>query len=122
MKHLTKFHKAPIRVIKINRTRAKINLRRTMVVLKVALAQEKDETKEMLAIYGKATQGKASKQEMSIAHAQFFDVLKGIGLGVFAVLPFAPITIPLLVKVADLVGVDLLPSSFSTKNDSDETK
>jgi len=86
-----------------------------MVKLKWALAQEKQETKEMLAIYTKATRGRADKQEMAAAHAQFFDILKGLGLGVFAILPFAPITIPLLLKLASIVGVDLLPSSFSSK-------
>jgi hypothetical protein len=34
-------------------------------------------------------------------------------LGVFAVLPFAPVTIPLVVKLGQWVGVDVLPSSFN---------
>ena len=41
------------------------------------------------------------------------DILKGIGLGVFAVLPFAPITIPLVVKLGAVGYVDVLPSSFN---------
>ncbi len=117
MRHFKKIHRAPVRVVKINGRRAKIDFRRTMLKLKLALAQEKQETKEMLAIYTKATRGNAAKHEMDAAHAQFFDILKGLGLGVFAILPFAPITIPLLVKLASLVGVDLLPSSFSSKKD-----
>ena len=44
---------------------------------------------------------------------RFLDILKGLGLGVFAVLPFAPITIPLVVKLGHWVGVDVLPSSFN---------
>ncbi|NRA61606.1 MAG: hypothetical protein HRU25_11975 [Psychrobium sp.] len=113
MKHLKKFHKAPMRVIRLNKTHIKIKFRRSMLALKCALAQEKAETKEMFVIYSKAARGKADKADVAIANAQFFDILKGLGLGVFAILPFAPITIPILVKLADLVGVDLLPSAFN---------
>ncbi|NRA83599.1 MAG: hypothetical protein HRU22_07480 [Gammaproteobacteria bacterium] len=116
MKHLKKFHKAPFRVLKLNKKRVKIRFRWSMIKLKAALAQEKQETKEMLQIYAKFTQGGASKVEINIANKQFLDILKGLGLGVFALLPFAPITIPLLVKLAKLVGVELLPSSFSQNN------
>ena len=84
-----------------------------MVALKIALAQEKQETKEMLHIYRRYTQGLASKEELHTANEQFLDILKGLGLGVFAVLPFAPITIPLVVKLGQWVGVDVLPSSFN---------
>lgn len=86
-----------------------------MIRLKIALAQEKEETKEMLTIYRKYTKGQASKEEITIANEQFVDVLRGIGLGVFAVLPFAPITIPIIVKLARKVGVEVIPSSFTKK-------
>jgi len=84
-----------------------------MVALKLALAQEKQETKEMLSIYRRYTQGQTNQAELKRANEQFVDILKGLGLGVFAVLPFAPITIPLVVKLGSLVGVDVLPSSFN---------
>lgn len=116
MKHLKKIHRAPIRVSKIQGRRIRNNFKRSMIDLKIALAQEKVETKEMLQIYGKGIKGQANKQDLAIAHSQFFDLLKGLGLGVFAVLPFAPVTIPLLIKLAKLVGVDLLPSSFNQKD------
>ncbi|MGS0729206.1 hypothetical protein ACVBKF_23605, partial [Shewanella sp. 0m-11] len=48
---------------------------------------------------------------------QFGDLLKGLGLGVFAVLPFAPITIPIVVKLGKIVGVDVLPSSFNNMSE-----
>lgn len=83
-----------------------------MVKLKVALAQEKIETKEMLQIYKRYTKRDASIEEMRIANKQFIDILKGLGIGVFAVLPFSPITIPIMIKVGRLVGVEILPSSF----------
>ena len=107
------FHRAPIRVLLISRRRQKLKLRRAMVTVKWALAQERQETKEMLDIYRRYTRGNATKHELKVANEQFVDILKGLGLGVFAILPFAPITIPLVVKIAKLVGVEVLPSSFS---------
>ena len=67
----------------------------------------------MLSIYRRYTQGDVTKEELAKANSQFVDILKGLGLGVFAVLPFAPITIPLVVKLGRWVGVDVLPSSFN---------
>ncbi|MGB1297200.1 MAG: hypothetical protein ACPG8A_02945 [Psychrobium sp.] len=116
MKHLKKIHRAPVRVSRIQGRRMRNNFRRTMIDLKIALAQEKEETVEMLQIYGKGIKGQAEKQDLKVAHAQFFDILKGLGLGVFAILPFAPITIPVIIKLAKAVGVDVLPSSFSQKD------
>ncbi|WP_371375113.1 hypothetical protein [Thalassotalea aquiviva] len=91
-------------------------LKRQMIALKFALNQEKQETKDMLKIYHKYTQRQASDSEIKAANQQFFDLLKGVGLGVFAILPFAPITIPILIKVASSVGVELLPSAFISSN------
>ena len=106
-------HRAPFRVAKITKRRQQLRFKRAMVALKIALAQEKQETKEMLHIYKRYTQGNASKEELHTANEQFLDILKGLGLGVFAVLPFAPISIPLVVKLGHWVGVDVLPSSFN---------
>lgn len=87
-----------------------------MIQLNIALAQEKKETKEMIAIYQKYTRGNATKAEMRLANDQFIDILKGLGLGVFALLPFAPITIPLIIKLGKLVGVDVMPDMFNKKS------
>lgn len=106
-------HRAPWRVVKISKKRQQLRFRRAMVALKIALAQEKQETKEMLTIYRQYTQGQTTKEDLKRANEQFVDILKGLGLGVFALLPFAPITIPLVVKLGTLVGVDVLPSSFN---------
>lgn len=106
-------HRAPFRVAKISKRRQQLRFKRSMVALKIALAQEKQETKEMLTIYRRYTHGGVSKEDLSKANAQFVDILKGLGLGVFAVLPFAPITIPLVVKLGRYVGVEVLPSSFN---------
>lgn len=106
-------HRAPWRVVKISKKRQQLRFRRAMVALKIALVQERQETIEMLTIYRRYTQGQTSKEELKRANEQFVDILKGLGLGVFAVLPFAPITIPLVVKLGRMVGVDVLPSSFN---------
>ncbi|WOH36228.1 hypothetical protein RI844_12690 [Thalassotalea fonticola] len=108
--------KAPFRVVRIQRRRSVYRFKRQMLTLKIALSQEKQETKEMLAIYKKYTRRQASPDEMNMANKQFIDLLKGLGLGVFAVLPFAPITIPVMIKLSRLVGVEILPSSFSSEN------
>jgi hypothetical protein len=110
------FVKAPIRVIVISRKRTTIRFRRQMLRVKIALSQEKAETKEMLGIYRRYTKRQATPEEMTIANQQFLDVLKGLGLGVFAILPFAPITIPVMIKLGRLVGVEILPSSFSEEH------
>ncbi len=113
MKIYRKLHKAPIRVISISRRRFGLRLKRDMLVLKDALAQEQQETKDMLVAYGRYTRRQASKQELKQANKQLADIVKGLGLGVFAVLPFAPITIPVVVKLGKVAGVDVLPSSFN---------
>ena len=115
MKIWIKFLKAPVRMSRISRKRNAIRLKRLLLQIKVALTNEKAETKEMLIIYRKYTQRQASKEEMKLANAQFVDLLKGLGLGVFVILPFAPLTIPFVIKVGKWVGVDILPSSFSSE-------
>lgn len=87
--------------------------------LKDGLGQETIETKEMLKTYFRYTMGKASKEELVIAEDQFQDLLKILGLGVFAVLPFAPVTMPVIIKIADKYGVDIIPDSFKIQPKSE---
>ena len=122
MKLRVYFLKAPLRVARIQRKRSVYRFRQQMLRLKYALAQEGHETKEMLTIYKKYTLRQASPEEMKMANRQFFDVLKGLGIGVVAVLPFAPITIPVMVKLGRLVGVEILPSSFNEDKNNDKSK
>lgn len=106
------FFKAPRRVFLIAQRRQKAVLKRQLIRVKIALAQERVETREMLATYRRYTKRQANPAEMKQANQQFIDVLKGLGLGVFALLPFSPITIPLVIRIGKWVGVDILPSSF----------
>jgi len=91
-------------------------MRESLLKLKEGLSQEKEETKEMLEIYQRFTQGECTKEEMQIANAQFRDLIKSLGLGVILVLPFAPITIPVVVKIGKKLGIDVLPSAFNDKD------
>ena len=106
------FHKVPFRVLRISKRRNIIRIKRSMIKVKIALAQEKVETRAMLSTYKRYTKRYASAEEMRIANQQFIDILKGLGIGIFAILPFAPITIPLMIKIGRLVGVEILPSAF----------
>lgn len=116
MRLLKHFPKAPVRVLRIKRQQSRSKLRRAMLEIKFALEQEKQETIEMLATYRNFTQGKASREQLKEANTQFVDILKGVGLGIFAILPFSPLTIPLIIKLGKRVGVDVLPSAFYQKN------
>ena len=66
----------------------------------------------MLLTYRKFTWGAASKEEMKMANRQLADLLKGLGIGVFAILPFAPLTIPAVIMLGRRFGVNVLPSAF----------
>ncbi|MFT6986675.1 MAG: hypothetical protein ACJAT7_002517 [Psychromonas sp.] len=113
MKIYYRIHKAPFRVLSISRRRFWLRVKRDLLILKALLAQEKLETREMLATYKRYTKKQATAQELRAANKQFSDILKGLGLGIFAVLPFAPITIPMILWLGKIVGVDVLPSSFN---------
>jgi len=112
LKTLRYLHKAPIRVVSMQKRLLILRTKRIMIKLKIALAQERLETTLMLITYRKYTQGLATKEDMKIANGQFVEVLKSLGLGAFAILPFAPITIPLVVKLGHLVGVEVMPTAF----------
>lgn len=88
------------------------DLRRALLDLKSGLERESVETKAMLKIYSRYTQGRASKEEMKAANEQFAEIVKGLGVGVLLVLPLAPITIPLVVKLGERLGVNIIPTSF----------
>lgn len=87
-------------------------MRSKLIHLKKALQQEGEQSLDMFETYIKFTQGKASEEEMNQANEQFKDLLKTLGLGVFAILPGAPITLPLVIKWGHKFGIDIVPDSF----------
>jgi hypothetical protein len=100
--------------------KALIPLKAGLLNVKRGLAQETRETKVMLNTYRRFTEGRASKQEMEEANKQFVDVIRGLGLGVLAVLPFSPITLPLVVRLGEKIGVNVLPSAFMADYQEDD--
>lgn len=96
----------------VNRRELMARVKQSLIALKQALAQEKAETKVMLSTYQRYRKGLASEEEMREANEQFKDLLRGLGLSVFAIMPFSPITIPAIVKLGQKVGIEVLPSSF----------
>jgi len=56
--------------------------------------------------------GKLSSSDLAFAKQQFLEALKLVGLTGIVLVPFGKFSIPVLVKVAEMVGMDLLPSSF----------
>jgi len=116
MKLLRHMHRAPIRVLRLQRRKSMIKIRFSMIRLQQALSQEKDETKQMLRIYHNYMLGNANKAELKIANQQLGDVLRATGLSIFAILPFAPITIPIIVKLGRKLGIEVMPSAFAPKD------
>jgi len=104
----------------VAKRKALIPLKRGLLKVKHGIAQETLETKVMLSTYRRFTKGRASKLEMEEANKQFVDVIRGLGLGVLAVLPFSPITLPLVVKLGERIGVNVLPSAFIIDFKEDE--
>lgn len=90
----------------------KLRLKKSLLKLKKGLEKEGVETREMFSIYGRYTQGNATQVEMKAANKQFVEIIKGLGVGALLVLPFAPLTIPFVVKLGEKLGVDIIPSSF----------
>jgi len=109
--------RTPVKLARVTHKRGKRRIRRDLLTIKQALAQEKEETREMLAIYRKFTQGEASKAELKVANEQLVDLMKGLGVGIFAILPFAPLTIPFIIKLGKRMGIDVLPSAFYEHDD-----
>lgn len=91
--------------------------------IKHVLSTESKESIQMVEIYNKALKRKATTQELKWANEQLRDIFKTLGLGAFLVLPFAPITLPLLIKLSKYFGIQLTPSSMTKQSpDSNGSK
>ena len=98
----------------------KIKVKGSLIKVKEVLKQESKETKEMFDTYQRFTKGEATQKEMEVANEQFRDVLRGVGLGVIVVLPFSPITIPIIVKLGKKLGIEVFPSSVKEQMGRDK--
>ncbi len=87
-------------------------LKKKLQMLSFILSAETKETKKMLDIYLKYAKGQATKGELAHANTQFKMILKAAGLGIFLILPLAPITFPLILYLGKKLHVEILPKSF----------
>ncbi len=88
------------------------NIRKALVLLKNTLEQESESTKEMLKTYYSYTQGKIKEEDLEQANKQLKELFRDLGFGFLTILPFAPITIPILVKLARKYEIDIVPEWF----------
>jgi hypothetical protein len=86
--------------------------RRALVLLKITLEQDSKSTKEMLKTYYAYSQGDAKKEDLDKANKQLNVLSKELGFGFLTFMPFAPITIPLLLKLAKKYEIDIVPEWF----------
>ena len=62
----------------------------------------------MLKIYSDYVKGEANDEDIEKANKQLNEILKDLSFGLMAVVPFAPITIPMIAKFAKKHNIDLL--------------
>ncbi len=86
-------------------------LKAALSALRDTLLEERQETREMLEIYYRHTRGQATAEEMRHANQQFAELIRYMGLGVLLILPMAPVSIPLVVKLGHRLGIEVLPGT-----------
>jgi len=102
-------------------------IKKTKQILKdffLGIKNEAKETKEASQLIRKHLNGnKLTKEEIKIVREQFYDILRGAGIGIpFMLIPMGSLLIPLMLKLSAKLGVELLPSSFrKEKQINDET-
>ena len=80
--------------------------------LKEKFTEETESTRTMLKIYSDYVKGEANDEDIEKANKQLNEILKDLSFGLMAVVPFAPITIPMIAKFAKRHNIDLLPEWF----------
>lgn len=93
-------------------TRYHDKLKSALVALREGLHEETEETRDMLEVYYRYTVNRASREDMHRANQQFKDLIRMMGLGILLVLPMAPVSIPLIVKLGQRLGVEVMPSVY----------
>ena len=87
-------------------------VKKIIAFLKEKLAEETEPSRAMLKIYSDYVKGEATDEELDKANNQLNEILKDLSLGLMAVIPFAPITIPMIAKFAKKHNIDILPDWF----------
>ena len=89
-------------------------LKQNLLKLKDLFLEETEENKKMLDIYISYIEGNANEEDITEANEQLKQIFKSLGLGVLAVLPFSPISIPYVLKKAKEFDIDLIPEWYKT--------
>ena len=84
-------------------------VKKIIAFLKEKLTDETESSRAMLKTYSDYLKGEASEEELEKANQQLNEILKDLSLGLMAVIPLAPITIPMIAKFAKKHNIDLLP-------------
>ena len=87
-------------------------VKRSIDFLKEKFTEETESTRTMLKIYSDYVKGEANDEDIEKANKQLNEILKDLSFGLMAVIPFAPITIPMIAKFAKKHNIDLLPEWF----------
>ena len=87
-------------------------VKKIIAFLKEKLTVETESSRAMLKTYSDYLKGEASEEELEKANQQLNEILKDLSLGLMAVIPLAPITIPMIAKFAKKHNIDLLPEWF----------
>lgn len=87
-------------------------VKKIIAFLKEKLTDETESSRAMLKTYSDYLKGESSDEELEKANQQLNEILKDLSLGFMAVIPLAPITIPLIAKFAKKHNIDLLPEWF----------
>ena len=87
-------------------------VKKIIAFLKEKLTVETESSRAMLKTYSDYLKGEASEEELEKANQQLNEILKDLSLGLMAVIPLAPITIPMIAKFAKKHDIDLLPEWF----------
>ena len=86
--------------------------KKIIAFLKEKLTEETESSRAMLKTYSDYIKGEATDEELDKANNQLNEILKELSLGLMSVIPFAPITIPMIAKFAKKHNIDLLPEWF----------
>ena len=86
--------------------------KKIITFLKEKLAYETESSRAMLKTYSDYIKGEVTDEDLDKANNQLSEILKDLSLGLMAVIPFAPITIPMIAKFAKKHNIDLLPEWF----------
>ena len=86
--------------------------KKIIAFLKEKFTEETESSRTMLKTYSDYLKGEATDEELEKANNQLNEILKELSLGLMAVIPFAPITIPMIAKFAKKHNIDLLPEWF----------